>query len=159
MREILQRARVELPPALKKDGTPGARNQVRYACANCKGLYPQKFVQVDHVSPAVPLGTKEEEMTPTELVAGIFCSQSNLQVLCSTPAKFLPKGQKSCHAIKTAEENFIRKNLLEKGGTIEEWKLKYSEYLAEKEKQKVEKELKKQAKKMKQQLKRDKNER
>jgi hypothetical protein len=150
MRDVLQGARVELPPALKKDGTPGARNQVRYRCATCKELYPQKFCQVDHRDPAVPLGVKEEDMTPTELVNGVFCLQENLQVLCSTPLRFLPKGKKSCHAIKTAEENFIRKNLLEKGQTIEFWKSKYVEYLAIKEKERSEKEkrkLEKQAKK------------
>lgn len=146
MRNVLTKVRVELPPALKKNGSPGARNQVRYKCAGCFGLFPQKFVQVDHISPAVPFGKKEEEMTPTELVQGIFCSPNNLQVLCSTPIRFLPKGTKSCHAKKTAEENFVRKNLLEKGGSVAEWRIKYAEYLTAKEKEKAEKELKKQKK-------------
>lgn len=143
MREVLQRARVELPPALKKDGTPGVRPQVRYRCAACNELHPQKFVQVDHRDPAVPLDRREEDMTPTELVQGIFCSQDNLQVLCSTPLKFLPKGKKSCHALKTNEENFIRKNISEHGGTVSEWKIKYEEYLNKKEKEKADKEARK----------------
>jgi hypothetical protein len=144
MREVLQRARVELPPALKKDGTPGVRNQVRYRCAGCGELHPQKWVQVDHIKPAVPLGVREEDMTPTELVAGIFCPQENLQVLCSTPLKFLPKGSRSCHAKKTNEENYIRKNM-GKGLTEEQCKIAYQQDLAAKALKQKEKELRKQA--------------
>jgi hypothetical protein len=155
MREVLQRARVELPPALKKDGTPGKKNQVRYACAVCEGLFPQKFVQVDHKNPAVPLDVKEEDMSMDDMVSGIFCSQSNLQVLCSTPIKSLPKGsKKSCHALKTAEENFIRRGIAQSGGSVESWRLQYDSYVrlkeAEKEakaRRKIEKQQKKLSKK------------
>ncbi len=146
MRDVLNKARVELPPAPKKDGLPGKRNQVRFICALCKDLYPGKFVQVDHVDPAVPLGVKEEDMTPNDLVSGIFCDPSNLQVLCSTPIKSLPKGSRSCHAKKTNKENFIRKGLLGTGGTLEEWSLKYEAHLAEKESKRIQKLEKKQGK-------------
>ncbi len=153
MRDVLQKARVELPPALKKDGTPGARNQVRYTCALCGELFPQKFVQVDHRNPVVPFDLKEEDMTPTQLVEGIFCDQSNLQVLCSTPLKFLPKGKKSCHAVKTAEENFIRKGMAGKGGSEDAWRAQYRKYVEQKEQEKLEKEQRKQAKLLKKQQK------
>ena len=63
MWETLQRARVELPPALKKDGTPGKRPRVRYKCAICGELFQQKFVQVDHKTPVVPLHKTEADMT------------------------------------------------------------------------------------------------
>ena len=143
MKEVLQKARVELPPALKKDGEPGKKNQVRYTCAVCKNLFPQKWVQVDHIEPVVPLWKPEAEMTYDELVRGVFCAVSNLQVVCSTPIK-LNDGKPSCHRIKTNEENFIRDelgkvvNLKDHTGhqidaMIEKAKAKYQVYLAEQE--------------------------
>lgn len=144
MKEILKAARTELPPALKKDGTPGARPQVRFKCAVCGDLFPGKWIAVDHISPVVPLNIKEKDMTPNDLVDGIYSGPENLQVICVTPIKFLPKGQKSCHAKKTAEENFVRKGLSEQGGTIELWRAQYQQYLRQKEIEKQEKELKKQ---------------
>lgn len=108
MKEVLTAARVELPPAIKKDGKPGKKNQVRYRCAGCGQLFSQKNVQVDHIDTVVPLHMKEETMTYDDLARGIFCKIDNLQVLCSTPLKQLPKGEKSCHGIKSVKENFIR---------------------------------------------------
>lgn len=143
MMQVLNAARVELPPALKKDGTPGARNQVRFRCAVCKQLFPGKWVNVDHIDPVVPLDRNEKDMTPNELVDRIYSDPSNLQVICSTPVKNLPKGKKSCHSIKSTEENFIRKGISQNGGTIAEWKDKYLEYLAKKEKDRLAKEHRK----------------
>lgn len=143
MKQVLDAARTELPPALKKDGTPGARNQVRFKCAVCKELYPGKWVNVDHINPVVPLDRNEKDMTPNELVDGIYSDLSNLQVICSTPIKALPKGKKSCHTIKSTEENFIRKGISQNGGTVEEWKAKYLEYLDKKEKERLAKEQRK----------------
>lgn len=146
MRMVLMAARVELPPALKKDGTPGARNRVRFRCAVCGELFPGKWVAVDHIIPVVPLDKNEKDLTPNDLVDRIYCDINNLQVICTTPVKFLPKGQKSCHAKKSAEENFVRKNMTQFGGTIEKWKEQYRQYLLEKERQKLKKESKKRVK-------------
>ena len=113
-KKTLEEARVELPPKLKKDGTPGKRNQVRYRCAICKGLFQQKFVQVDHIETVVSLWEAEEDMCydgEDGLVRRIMCKKDNLQVLCSTPLK-LNNNKPSCHKIKTDEENFIRKHLV-----------------------------------------------
>jgi hypothetical protein len=153
MKQVLDAARVELPPALKKDGTPGVRKQVRFRCAVCKQLYPSKWVQVDHIDPVVPLDKNEKDMTPNELVDRIYSDISNLQVICSTPVKFLPKGVKSCHTLKSREENFIRKGILQYGGTIEEWKAKYLEYLNKKEQERLAKEQKKLEKQKRKQIK------
>ena len=112
MWETLQRARHELPPALKKDGTPGKRPQVRYKCAICGGMFMQKYVQVDHVDPVVPLYKVEADMSYDEMAYRIFCKQDNLQVVCSTPLK-KNDGKPSCHKIKSDEENFIRKKMNE----------------------------------------------
>ena len=56
----------------------------------------------------VPLHLKETEMSWDDIVYGVWCSNENLQVLCSTPQKLLPKGQRSCHALKSKEESFCR---------------------------------------------------
>jgi len=146
MKEVLQAARVELPPALKKDGTPGKRNQVRYRCAACKELFSQKDVQVDHLKTVVPLWKKEKDMTYDEIVRGVFCDKDNLQVLCSTPMK-RNDGKSSCHKKKTDEEKYIRKNMvaaIDAGNflaedndlIIEKLKKRHREELKEKEEKK-----------------------
>lgn len=147
MKEVLMAARVELPPAIKKDGTPGKKPQVRYRCASCKDLFSQKHVQVDHINPVVPFWETESKMPFKEwlfvIARGIFCSRDNLQVLCSTPMK-QNNGLSSCHKKKTDEENFIRRelakiaNLKDNNGEeidrlIQKARQDYSAYLAEKE--------------------------
>ena len=149
MKEVLQSARVELPPALKKDGTPGARNQVRYRCACCGGLFSQKHVQVDHIEPVVPLWMSEVDMTYDDIVRGVICDKSNLQVVCSTPLK-LNGGKPSCHRLKTNEENFIRDYLAKIGKQnfrigihLDEAKAAYQAYLKQKEDERKAKEARK----------------
>ena len=115
MKDVLSAARVELPPALKKNGEPGKRNQIRFKCAECGGLFSRKNVQVDHIEPVVPLHKTEADMTYDEIVRGICCNKENLQVVCSTPLK-RSGGIPSCHKKKTDEENFIRKKLVERIG-------------------------------------------
>lgn len=153
MKDVLQRARVELPPKLKKDGDPGKKNQVRYTCAICKDVFSQKNVQVDHILTVVPLWKPEAAMTYDEVVRGVFCKVDNLQVICSTPLK-RNNGNPSCHKIKTDEENFIRDelkkvpNLLEKpqkdiDSMILVLQTRYKEHLQKKEEAKRIKEEKK----------------
>lgn len=110
MKEAMQAARVELPPALKKDGTPGKKPRVRYKCAMCGELWSQKNVNVDHVSPVVPLHMQESSMSYDEIVRGIFCNNDNLQVLCSIAMK-KNDGKPSCHKKKTDEERYIRSKI------------------------------------------------
>lgn len=146
MKEVLKKARVELPPALKKDGEPGKKNQVRYTCAICKNLFSQKNVQVDHIEPVVPLWMPEAEMTYDQIARGVFCKLDNLQVICSTPMK-RNNGNPSCHKLKTDEENFIRDelkkvmNLRDHTGEeidlmVEDIKVKYKAYVEEREEKK-----------------------
>lgn len=156
MKEVLQEARVELPPALKKDGTPGKKNQIRYRCAMCQQLFSQKHVQVDHIEPVVPLCIKEEAMSYDKIVRGVFCKKDNLQVLCSTPQKLLEKGKKSCHRLKTDEENFVRScwdkwfdenflpNTLDEIHLMnEKFKGQFKDYLKNKEEERLAKEKRK----------------
>ena len=151
MWETLQAAREELSPELKKDGTPGKRPRVRYRCAMCDGLFMQKFVNVDHISPVVPLHKTERDMTYDEIARGIFCKKDNLQVLCKTPLS-KNKGKPSCHKIKTDEENYVRRKITEenwKGGDwdmedrVNEIKKEFEQYLIEKEKKRLAKEERK----------------
>lgn len=146
MKEVMEDARVELPPKLNKNGQPGKRPQVMYKCAICGGLFPKQTnksnnIQVDHIDPVVPFFKKEEEMTYDEIVRGIFCDKSNLQVLCAISAN-KNDGKLSCHRKKTNEENWIRKyvqknyldiQLSQYGKIIEEAIEQYHKYLAEKE--------------------------
>ena len=109
MKSVLTKARVELPPALKKDGTPGKKPQVRYRCAKCQQLVQSKHCQVDHIETVIPLHTSELDMNFEDIAQRVFCEEENLQVLCSTPMKLLSNGEKSCHAKKCRMEMFIRK--------------------------------------------------
>ena len=146
MKDALNNARVELPPDLKKDGTPGKKNKVRFKCAICGKLFPYKkgkttLVQVDHIETVVPLWKKEVDMTYDELAIGIFCPCDNLQVLCSTPLRH-NDGRPSCHKKKTDEEKYIRKKfndlehleLHQINSYIQEWKEEYKEMVENKEK-------------------------
>lgn len=151
MWETLQLAKHELPPALKKDGTPGKRPQVRYKCAICGNMFMQKYVQVDHIFPVVPLWKTESEMTYDEMAERIFCSKDNLQVVCSTPLS-KNDGKPSCHKIKSDEENYIRKQIVKEGwkaneyeleDRIEEIKEEFKDYLKEKEEKRLAKERRK----------------
>jgi ribosomal protein L44E len=160
MQETLKAARVELPPEKLKTGKPGKRVRVRYKCAACGELFSSKNVQVDHISPATPMHTSIREMTWDEVVDGIFCGVDNLQVICSTPM-IRNGGLPSCHAKKSAEENWIRKKLAVKkleyeniecyckftgelaSSYIKEYKEEYQQYLIEKEEKRLAKEERK----------------
>jgi hypothetical protein len=113
MQEVLKKARVELPPKTLKDGSEGKKNQVRYRCAVCGELFSQKNVQIDHIEPVIKLDVPENSVDRREwagmVFEGVFCKKDNLQVICSTPKKFLEKGQSSCHNLKSSRENYIRK--------------------------------------------------
>lgn len=143
MKEVLTKARVELPPKILKDGSVGKKPQVRYTCACCGKLFSQKHVQVDHIEPVVPLWIPEAEMTYDEIVRGVFCAVDQLQILCSTPMK-QNGGLPSCHKLKTDEENYIRdelkkipnvKHLSEDQlyGIISHIKVKYKAYAEERD--------------------------
>jgi len=66
-----------------------------YQCNNCKNYFPDKKIQVDHITPAGSLNSFED--LPS-FVKNLFCEKEGLQVLCST-----------CHDIKTKKEIKLRK--------------------------------------------------
>lgn len=150
LKEAKQRARVELSPKVLKDGSLGKKNQVRYRCAICGELFPDKYTQVDHISPVVPLHMREEDMSYDLMVRNICCGLDNLQVICSTPKKVTKDGKPSCHSTKTKEENFIRSILSEEHHSgkvkisevearVAELKELYKTHLADKERERLEK--------------------
>ena len=110
--QCMKSRRVEFPPLPKKDGTIGKKKVVKYQCEICQGLFPQKWVQVDHIKPAIPLDREEIDLSYDEMVEGICCDTNNLQVVCSTPIKD-NQGIPSCHRDKTNKENFTRRYIKE----------------------------------------------
>jgi 5-methylcytosine-specific restriction endonuclease McrA len=80
----------------KKLNIKTGRVGFHHRCAECKGEFPSKEVQVDHISPIVDpyYGFIDFD----SFIKRLFCSVHNLQVLC-----------KACHKIKTDKENNKRK--------------------------------------------------
>ena len=71
-----------------------------YACAACKKAFARKNVQVDHITPIVPLSGWDNF---DGYIARLFCHSDGLQILCI-----------GCHKSKTKEENAARKALAKK---------------------------------------------
>jgi 5-methylcytosine-specific restriction endonuclease McrA len=69
---------------------PLKRQKFEYQCNECKGWFPEKKINVDHIIPAGSLNCAED--LPA-FVNRLFCEVDNLQVLCET-----------CHNIKTQQE-------------------------------------------------------
>jgi 5-methylcytosine-specific restriction endonuclease McrA len=67
-------------------------------CQNCGQVFPQYLAQVDHREPLVPIGTRLEDMSWDTVVERLWCSESNLQVLCV-----------QCHDEKSSVERKLRK--------------------------------------------------
>jgi len=72
------------------------RQKFEYQCNICKGHFPEKDVNVDHIQ---PVGTLTCANDLPFFVENLFCEINNLQILCS-----------SCHDIKTKKEAVNRKN-------------------------------------------------
>lgn len=69
---------------------PLKRQKFEYQCNECKGWFPEKKINVDHIKPAGSLNCATD-LGP--FVERLFCEQENLQVLCE-----------SCHNVKTQLE-------------------------------------------------------
>lgn len=69
---------------------PLKRQKFEYQCNDCKGWFPDKLVNVDHIFPA---GTLKCADDLPAFVERLFCEEDNLQVLCS-----------KCHNRKTQNE-------------------------------------------------------
>jgi len=68
------------------------RQKFEYQCALCNGWFPEKLINVDHITPAGSLNCAQDL---PGFVERLFCEVDGLQVLCET-----------CHDKKTkAEKN------------------------------------------------------
>lgn len=101
--EAIRKARVELPPVLKKDGSPSKNPQIKYRCVECKSLVKSTEYSVDHNPPVVDLegfdsmGATFPERVGT-FVLNLFCLPIGWRVICN-----------NCHDEKTKAENKIRR--------------------------------------------------
>jgi len=87
--EFLKLNRVETIQ-YKKCGGEMKRPTVRYRCVDCSGLFKQDEINVDHIN---KVGSFIDIMDIEKFFFRIFCSFSNLQILC-----------KRCHTLKTRRE-------------------------------------------------------
>jgi 5-methylcytosine-specific restriction endonuclease McrA len=69
---------------------PNKRQKFEYQCNQCKGWFPEKKINVDHIVPAGSLNCANDL---PGFVERLFCEVDNLQVLCTT-----------CHDVKTKKE-------------------------------------------------------
>lgn len=69
---------------------PLKRQKFEYQCNECKGWFPEKMVNVDHICQAGSLNCAQD--LPA-FVERLFCETDNLQVLCE-----------ACHNVKTQNE-------------------------------------------------------
>jgi 5-methylcytosine-specific restriction endonuclease McrA len=69
---------------------PNKRLKYEYQCNECKGWYPDKQINVDHI---IPAGTLTCSTDLPGFIERLFCETDNLQVLCSV-----------CHDRKTKHE-------------------------------------------------------
>jgi 5-methylcytosine-specific restriction endonuclease McrA len=79
--------------ARKKYIGPNKRRKWVFECAECKGLFPDKEIHIDHIIPAGSLRCYDDL---PGFVERLFCEVDGFQVLCET-----------CHHTKTQKE---RKN-------------------------------------------------
>ena len=69
-------------------------NRLKSQCKECKGWFPDKEINIDHIKPAGSLNCAEDL---AEFVKRLFCEIDNLQCLCKT-----------CHDKKTLAERKIK---------------------------------------------------
>lgn len=67
-------------------------------CLLCLVPTPKSYMEVDHITPKIPLNSSLESMTWDELIEKTWCSITNLQAICE-----------SCHNVKTKYENSLRR--------------------------------------------------
>lgn len=81
-----------------KTDEKGPRGGARYKCSVCNESFGQREVNVDHIEPIVPIGIASKDMSWDEIVSRTFCSEENLQVICT-----------ECHKLKSKQEVKDRK--------------------------------------------------
>lgn len=92
---VLRRGSYKWPPRWKvlKAASVG-RNQ--YRCNICKGIYPRKKVQLDHITPVIH--PTRGWINFDDYINRLYVMEDGFQVLC-----------KNCHSLKSGKENKVRK--------------------------------------------------
>lgn len=67
-------------------------------CNSCKQPQAKSSIEIDHIEPKVPLASIADELSIEQHINATWCDENNLQALCKT-----------CHDIKSARENKIRR--------------------------------------------------
>lgn len=67
-------------------------------CENCGEVTPRYKLDVDHISPKIPVHKSFDQLSLDEYVDAAWCELTNLQCLCE-----------SCHDKKSALETKLRK--------------------------------------------------
>lgn len=80
----------------KKINSKTGRLAEHYLCAACKVAFPQKDVEVNHITPVIPTSGFDSW---DGVIKRMFCEEHNLEVLC-----------KPCHKTVTKLENEERKS-------------------------------------------------
>ena len=88
--------------AVVKDYSDPSRKRVtRWGrCAKCGKLEPAYLLEIDHISPIIPVGETLEEQSWDEIIDNIWCDERLLQALCDP-----------CHNLKTKTENAERRRI------------------------------------------------
>lgn len=79
-----------------KTNVKTGRKAMHYICNCCKEELPRKEVEVNHISPVIPVTGFDSW---DAVIERLFCEKEGLEVLC-----------KPCHKIITKKENDERKN-------------------------------------------------
>jgi len=80
---------------VKKDGKRHKRPTTYYVCAECKGKFLAKDINVDH---RIAIGQLFDAAHLSGFIERMWCKYGNLQVLC-----------KDCHKVKSAYERSLIK--------------------------------------------------
>ena len=75
---------------------PLKRQKFEYQCNTCKQWFPEKKINVDHITPAGELNCSQDL---PGFVERLFCEKNGLQTLCS-----------DCHDAKTKKERKTKKS-------------------------------------------------
>jgi hypothetical protein len=99
--ETRKQSKTKVQIGTYKNGKPKYKN--KYKCAKCGELFDK--IAIDHKDPVIPIDSNG--ITWDDYINRLFCDTSNLQSLCNYPGE--QNGRKSCHAIKTENEQIQRR--------------------------------------------------
>lgn len=96
-RSELRRSVLQMAKIIHSDPSR-PRVKTWYRCTGCQKPFAQHQLEVDHISPVVPVNTTLEKMSWDDLINNTWCGKVGLQVLCE-----------ECHDSKSALEREQRK--------------------------------------------------